>query len=135
MTPEEIEACIGLMARHGVAAFSWSRGEETLSLRGAAGGGAGAGAGAASPGPAPGGDAAVRAPAAGVFRAAHPATGQPMAGEGEAVRAGQVVGLLQVGPCLRPAVAAAAGVLGEAVAADGALVGFGAELFAPRGGA
>jgi acetyl-CoA carboxylase biotin carboxyl carrier protein len=73
---------------------------------------------------------AVRAPGVGIFRHAHPATGRPVAEAGDAVRKGDVVGLLQVGPRLKAALAPADGVLGPPLADDGALVGYGTPLYA-----
>jgi acetyl-CoA carboxylase biotin carboxyl carrier protein len=71
----------------------------------------------------------VRAPCVGVFRCAHPATGRPVAGTGQTVHEGETVGVLQVGPLLRGVTAPADGVLGAALAEDGAVVGYGAPLY------
>lgn len=76
--------------------------------------------------------ATLRAPCAGVFRIGHPANPAAPAGE-RAVVAGEVVGFLQIGPCLRPVLSTAragtAGRIGPALVADGALVGYGTPLF------
>ncbi|MGP2492149.1 acetyl-CoA carboxylase biotin carboxyl carrier protein [Mesorhizobium sp. PUT5] len=72
----------------------------------------------------------VRAPGVGVFRLDHPTTGRPVAEPGRNVRKGQTVGVLQVGPCLKAVVAPADGVLGAALAEDGAVVGYGTPLYA-----
>jgi acetyl-CoA carboxylase biotin carboxyl carrier protein len=71
----------------------------------------------------------VRAPGVGVFRLDHPTTGRPVAGPGQAVRKGETVGVLQVGPCLKAVVAPADGVLGAALIEDGAVVGYGTPLY------
>ena len=71
----------------------------------------------------------VRAPGVGVFRLDHPTTGHPVAGPGQAVRKGETVGMLQVGPCLKAIVAPADGVLGAALIEDGAVVGYGTPLY------
>lgn len=71
----------------------------------------------------------VRAPGVGVFRLCHPTTGRPVAEPGSAVRKGETVGLLQDGPCLKAVTAPADGVLGAALAEDGAVVGYGAPLY------
>ena len=71
----------------------------------------------------------VRAPGVGVFRLDHPTTGRPIAEPGQTVRKGETVGVLQVGPCLKAVVAPADGVLGAALAEDGAVVGYGTPLY------
>jgi acetyl-CoA carboxylase biotin carboxyl carrier protein len=72
----------------------------------------------------------VRSPGVGVFRLAHPATGRPVAEPGQAVRKGDIIGVLQVGPLLKAVIAPADGVLGAALAEDGAIVGYGTPLYA-----
>lgn len=71
----------------------------------------------------------VRAPGVGVFRLDHPTTGRPVAEPGQTVRKGETVGVLQVGPCLKAVLAPADGVLGAALAEDGAVVGYGTPLY------
>lgn len=71
----------------------------------------------------------VRAPAIGLFRLAHPATGRSPVEPGQSVEGGQIVGFLQVGAALRPVTAPEAGVLGSALVADGAIVGYGTHLY------
>jgi acetyl-CoA carboxylase biotin carboxyl carrier protein len=71
----------------------------------------------------------VCAPGVGVFRIDHPTTGHPVAGPGQTVRQGETVGVLQVGPCLKAVLAPADGVLGAALAEDGAIVGYGTPLY------
>lgn len=128
MTLNDIETCIQLVERYGLPEFSLSKGGATLALRAAA-------SVPSAAAPTPGAVATVRAAAAGVFRLAHPATDERAVAEGQAVRPGTVVGFLQVGPCLRPVTAAAAGVLGAPLVADGTVVGFGAAVFELRTGA
>lgn len=70
----------------------------------------------------------VRAPGVGVFRLVHPSTGRPVVEPGQTVRKGDVVGVLQVGPALKAVVAPADGILGPALRADGAVVGYGEPL-------
>lgn len=72
----------------------------------------------------------VRASGVGRFRHRHPLTGQPVTTPGQHVQAGQIVGLLEIGPCLRPVPAPHEGVIGPAIATDGAVVGYGTILFA-----
>lgn len=71
----------------------------------------------------------VRAPGVGVFRLCHPATGRPVAEPASAVRKGETVGVLQIGPCLKAVAAPADGVLGAALVEDGAVVGYGTPLY------
>jgi len=71
----------------------------------------------------------ARAPSVGVFRLAHPTTGHPVAAPGQAVRKGDAVGVLQVGPVLKAVVAPSDGVLGAALVEDGAVVGYGTPLY------
>ena len=71
----------------------------------------------------------VRAPGVGVFRLAHPTTGYPVVETGQPVRKGETVGVLQVGPHLKAVVSPADGVLGAALAEDGAVVGYGTPLY------
>lgn len=121
MTLEEIEACIRMVERNGVPEFTLSTGGATLVLR----------AEAAVPvaATAAGPTATIRAGAAGVFRLAHAAEGEPLVAQGAPVRPGTVVAFVQVGPCLRPVRATQGGALGAPLQADGALVGFGTALF------
>jgi acetyl-CoA carboxylase biotin carboxyl carrier protein len=71
----------------------------------------------------------VRAPGVGVFRLVHPTTGHPVVQPGQTVRKGEIVGVLQIGPCLKAVVAPTDGTLGAAMAEDGAVVGYGTPLY------
>ncbi|MDX8497810.1 biotin attachment protein [Mesorhizobium sp. VK4C] len=71
----------------------------------------------------------VRAPGVGVFRLVHPTTGHPVVERGQPVRKGETVGVLQVGTCLKAVVAPADGALGDPLAEDGAVVGYGTPLY------
>lgn len=115
MTLAEIEACIRMVERSGIPEFTLAEGGVTLILR----------ATAMPAAPA----ATIRAGAAGVFRLAHPAEGAPAVAPGAPVRPGTVAAFLQIGPCLRPVQATAAGTLGPPLQSDGALVGFSTPLF------
>lgn len=68
------------------------------------------------------------APCAGVFLDRHPLRAAPLARPGERVRAGDVIGLLQLGQVLAPVLAPAGGVIVGARCAPGDLVGYGAPL-------
>ena len=70
----------------------------------------------------------VAAPCPGVFRTAHPAQDGPLAQAGRHVAAGEAVGLVQVGPLLVHVLAPIRGVVGEVLAAEGAIVGYGTPL-------
>ncbi|MDX8534140.1 biotin attachment protein [Mesorhizobium sp. VK25A] len=71
----------------------------------------------------------VRAPGVGTFRLVHPTTGHPVIERGQPVRKGEVVGVLQIGSCLKGVVAPADGALGAALAEDGAVVGYSTPLY------
>lgn len=71
----------------------------------------------------------VRAPAIGIFRPVHPATGRAPVEAGQTVAKGQIVGFLQVGAALRPVTALEAGVLGGPLVEDGTVVGYGTNLY------
>jgi len=72
---------------------------------------------------------AVTAPGVGTFLRAHPLHNRPLADHGETVAAGQAVALLQVGALLVPVASPAGGVIVDAAAEDGTLVGYGDRLF------
>jgi acetyl-CoA carboxylase biotin carboxyl carrier protein len=72
----------------------------------------------------------VKTPAAGIFTSAHPVDRRKSAtGSGTAVRAGQIVGYLQIGPVLRPVTAPCDGVLGRQLIDDNVLVGARQSVF------
>jgi len=71
----------------------------------------------------------VRAPGIGTFLRTHPLHDRPLAGDGEAVVAGQAIALLQVGALLTPVPAPAGGLIIATVPEEGALVGHGDLLF------
>lgn len=70
----------------------------------------------------------VAAPCPGVFRTAHPAQAGSLAQVGRHVAAGEAIGLVQVGRLLVHVVAPTGGVVGEVLAVDGAVVGYGTPL-------
>ncbi len=71
----------------------------------------------------------VTAPALGAFLRTHPLHDKPLAADGEAVVAGQMIALLRVGSLLTPVAAPADGVIVAAIPEEGALVGYGDRLF------
>lgn len=71
----------------------------------------------------------IVAPCVGFLRLRHPASAA-MPVPGEAISAGSIVAFVQAGPLLHPVAATRAGVLGPALVADGAPVGYGMPLFA-----
>ncbi|MBP7241831.1 acetyl-CoA carboxylase biotin carboxyl carrier protein subunit [Amaricoccus sp.] len=71
----------------------------------------------------------VTAPALGMLLRAHPLHERPLAGDGEAVVAGQAIALLRIGALMTPVAAPANGVIVAALAEEGALVGYGDRLF------
>ncbi|NRF67704.1 acetyl-CoA carboxylase [Aquincola sp. S2] len=70
----------------------------------------------------------VSAPSLGVFLHRHPLRAEALAAAGSAVQAGQVLGLLQIGPLLLPVAAPADACVIELLADDGAVVGYGTPL-------
>lgn len=72
----------------------------------------------------------VTAPSVGVFLHRHPLREQPLAAPGTPVRAGQALGLLQIGLLLLPVPAPADGSVHELLAAHGSIVGYGTPLLA-----
>jgi acetyl-CoA carboxylase biotin carboxyl carrier protein len=72
----------------------------------------------------------VTAPSLGVFLHRHPLRAEALAAPGAAVKAGQALGLLQIGPLLLPVVTPADAFVIEALAQHGAVVGYGTPLFA-----
>lgn len=72
----------------------------------------------------------VTAPSLGVFLHRHPLREDLLAAPGTAVRAGQPIGLLQIGPLLLPVPAPADATVHELLAAHGTAVGYGTPLVA-----
>lgn len=71
---------------------------------------------------------AVAAPSVGLFLHHHPLRATPLAPTGTTVRAGQVVGLLQIGALLLTVAAPQAGVVANILVAHDSLVGYGTTL-------
>lgn len=72
----------------------------------------------------------ARAPIFGHFRTAHPLTGILATTIGAAVRAGDILGFVELEEALHPVLAPADGTVTAVLAEDGALVGYGAALVA-----
>lgn len=70
----------------------------------------------------------VKAPSVGVFRHAHPMHGEALARPGQDVRAGEAVGLMEVGTLLVHVTVPRDGVVLDVLAEDGEVVGYGAPL-------
>jgi acetyl-CoA carboxylase biotin carboxyl carrier protein len=78
----------------------------------------------------------VSAPSVGVFLHRHPLHETPLVRTGDAVQAGQVIGLLRIGPLLLPVTAPRPGKIVGMWAAHDTIVGFGTplvELIATQG--
>jgi acetyl-CoA carboxylase biotin carboxyl carrier protein len=72
----------------------------------------------------------VKTPVAGIFLSTHPlARGKSETASGSPVRAGQIVGYMQVGPVLRPVAAPRDGVLGRQLVGDDVLTGARQPIF------
>lgn len=74
----------------------------------------------------------VRAESVGVFLHEHPQRGEPLASPGTRVRAGQAVGLLQIGALLLPVTAPHDGTVEAMLVAPGHVVGYGTPLIELR---
>lgn len=70
----------------------------------------------------------VKAPSVGVFLHNHPLATAPLTCIGQRVEAGQVIGLLQIGPLLLPVTAPQAGIVDARHVESGLAVGYGAPL-------
>jgi acetyl-CoA carboxylase biotin carboxyl carrier protein len=83
-----------------------------------------------SPAVSAGGSRAVVAAASpGTFRDRHPLHGTPLASEGQAVKAGDIIGLVEAGGVFVPVTARADGTIVRRLAEPGTLVGFGTPLW------
>jgi biotin carboxyl carrier protein len=71
---------------------------------------------------------------AGVFLTCHPLRNNPLIMPTDQVKQGQVIGLLKAGPLLKPVVAPCDGALIATTVCDGALVGYGTQLFELQAG-
>ncbi len=76
----------------------------------------------------PGQRAVATAASVGVFLHGHPLRGEALASPGTVVRAGQVLGLLQIGALLLPVTAPAEGIVQAVLVARGVTVGYGTPL-------
>ena len=70
----------------------------------------------------------IPAPSVGIFRRAHPLRTTPLVEPGQAVMAGDPVGLLQIGALWVHVVAPKDGIMLDLLTADGAAVGYGTAL-------
>jgi biotin carboxyl carrier protein len=129
MNLTEIERFIRHVEQHDIATFEYAMGSTMLRLRLADGRVATSVAMMAAPAQPPE-SPAITAPAAGHFLSIHPSATDRFIKEGAAVQRGQTIAFLRIGPCLRPVTAPADGVLGQVLAKEGALVGYGTRLFA-----
>lgn len=71
---------------------------------------------------------AVKASSVGVFLRSHPLATQPLASIGQHVQAGQLIGLLNIGPLLLPVAAPQAGIVDALHVQGGVAVGYGTAL-------
>ncbi|MGJ7614706.1 MULTISPECIES: acetyl-CoA carboxylase biotin carboxyl carrier protein [unclassified Variovorax] len=70
----------------------------------------------------------VKAPSVGAFLHSHPLATAPLTRIGQRVEAGQVIGLLQIGPLLLPVTAPQAGIVDARHVESGIAVGYGTPL-------
>ena len=123
LTPDDMAALAAAFAESGLAELHLTAPGTDIRLRRAGS----EPAPAATPTPRAG---AITAPGVGIFLPRHPLRTQALTSSGSRVRAGQVVALLRIGPLLRPVVAPAEGIIGTALVAEGAMVGYATALFA-----
>jgi acetyl-CoA carboxylase biotin carboxyl carrier protein len=71
----------------------------------------------------------VRAPSVGLFLATHPLHATPLALPGARVRAGEPIGLMQIGALLLPVDAPQDAIVRAVLATPGTPVGYGTPLF------
>jgi acetyl-CoA carboxylase biotin carboxyl carrier protein len=129
MRPEDLSGIAAAMATAGIARLELTGPDVRLVLgRGASAGPLAVEVEAKSTAPRAETIAAV-APGVGTFLRAHPLHDRPLAVAGDAVGAGQVIAVLQVGALLLPVVAPAAAMVIDATGEDGTLVGYGDRLF------
>ena len=76
--------------------------------------------------------AVAKADVAGIFIAAHPWRKKPFVEPGQAVEAGAIVGLVQIGRLYVPVLSPAAGIVDSIVAEAGATVGYGSPIVSFR---
>ncbi len=124
MKGEDIEVLTALLERHGIAEFDYEdeKGSLSLSLGNSK-------AAVQAPAPSASGPGIIRAPFAGVFLCAHPASTDGEPALPLTVRQGDIVAFLKAGPMLRPVVAGRDCTLVRKLAAEKTLVGYGEPLF------
>lgn len=127
MTAEEVRQIAAWLEASGLDTLELTTPEMRLRLKLGGGVAATLPAGDASPTPAAA-PPCVEARGTGVFLPAHPWRDAPLVQPGQRVRAGDIVGLLRIGPLLQPVTATEDGIIGHCLAAPGALVGFGTAL-------
>ena len=77
----------------------------------------------------------AKADVAGIFVAAHPWRTKPFVEPGQAIEAGAIVGLVQIGRLYAPVLSPAAGIVNSIVAEAGATVGYGTPIVSFRSAA
>jgi acetyl-CoA carboxylase biotin carboxyl carrier protein len=74
----------------------------------------------------------AKADVAGIFIAAHPWREKPFVEPGQAIKAGEIVGLIKIGRLFAPVLSPAAGIVDAIVAEAGATVGYGTPIVSVR---
>jgi acetyl-CoA carboxylase biotin carboxyl carrier protein len=77
----------------------------------------------------------AKADVAGIFIAAHPWREKPFVEPGQAIEAGEIVGLVKIGRLYVPVLSPAAGIVDAIVAETGATVGYGTPIVSLRSAA
>lgn len=132
MRIEKLRQLIGWMTDAGLARIEFKTTDFEVRLQRSPGAPAPA---AAAPAEAPVAvaSASVTSTGCGHFHARHPARDVPQASPGQAIRTGDVIGVLVVGDLLLPVSAQQDGIAGDYLVADGQLVDYGKPLLALTG--
>ncbi|WEK32795.1 MAG: hypothetical protein P0Y58_11565 [Candidatus Pseudomonas phytovorans] len=128
---DKLRQLIGWMSNAGLARIELKTAQFELRLQRSAGTNAGAPVNAttAAP-PAPLPPASISAKGCGHFHARHPTRDTPQVNPGQAIRAGDVVGVIAVGEQLLAVTADMEGTAGDYLVADGQLVDYGKPVLA-----
>lgn len=108
------------MQEGGFTRLTYKRGKSAVTLRLP---------GSAAPAPKPKQLRPINSPGLGAFMPGHPLADQPYVQPGSAVDAGDIVGLLAIGPVLLPVKAPCSGLIRSVIRRQGEVVGYDDQLF------
>lgn len=112
---ELLDTLTAWMLEGGFTSLTYAVGDRSVTIRLAE-------AGSAAPAPRP--VRVVASPALGRFLTRHPSAAEPLARPGARVKAGEIIALLDAGNVLIPVEAPCDGIMGRALAAEGAVAGY-----------